>query len=146
MIVALRALNGQPENTLADAIHAVEQSFHAELLGIDAAFLVQHRIAQKSGGDPIVLSGMRQLIAGDLFDDEAVVGQVTVERMNDPVAIRPDETRLVLFKSVRVGVTRGVEPMAPPTLAVMRRIQQTPDLFFVSIRGLVREERVYFRN
>ena len=100
MVVALGALNRKPKNTLADAIHSVEQSFHPELLGVHAAFLVQHRIAEKSGRDEIVLPRIWQLIAGDLFDDEPVVGQVLVERVDNPVAIRPDETRLVLLKTI----------------------------------------------
>ena len=44
--------------------------------------------------------GIRQQVAGDLLDDELVVGQVAVERADDPVAIGPDKPRLVLFVAV----------------------------------------------
>ena len=51
VVVALGALDGQAQDALADGVHAVEHGLHAELLGIDAAFLVDHRVAQEAGGD-----------------------------------------------------------------------------------------------
>ena len=107
----------------ADGVHAVEHRLHAELLGIDAAFLVDHRVAQKAGGDDLVLRGVGQQVAGELLDDELVVGQVAVEGVDDPVAVEPDEARLVLLEAVGVGVARGVEPVAAPALAVVRRLK-----------------------
>jgi hypothetical protein len=101
MVVALRALNGHAENALADGVHAVEHRLHAELFGLDAAFFVDHRIAQKAGGDFLILRGIRQQIAGNLVDDELVVGQVAVEGVDHPVAIEPDEARACLFRSRR---------------------------------------------
>ena len=53
--VALGALDRQPEDALADRVHAVEHRLHAELLGIDAPFLVDHRVAQEAGGHELVL-------------------------------------------------------------------------------------------
>ena len=41
-----------------------------------------------------------QQVAGDLLDDELVVGQVAVEGVDDPVAIEPDVARLVLLEAV----------------------------------------------
>ena len=112
--VALGALDGQAEHALADGVHAVEHRLHAELLGIDAAFLVDHRVAQEAGGHHLVLRGVRQQVAGDLLDDELVVGQVAVQGVDDPVAIEPDLPRLVLLVAVGVGVAGGVEPDAAP--------------------------------
>ena len=48
VVVALGALNRQPQHALADGVHAVEHGFHAKLLGIDAPFFVEHRVAQES--------------------------------------------------------------------------------------------------
>jgi hypothetical protein len=55
-----------------------------------------------------------------LLDDELVVGEVAVERPDDPVAIGPDESRLVLFIAIGIGVAGAVEPDAAPALAVVR--------------------------
>ena len=76
VVVALRALDRQAENAFADAIHAIEHRVHAELFRIDAAFFVEHGVAQKAGGDDLVLRRVRQLVARDLFDDKLVVRQV----------------------------------------------------------------------
>ena len=74
VVVALRTLNRQAEDALADGVHAVEHRFHAKLLGIDAPLLVGHRVAQKAGSHDLVLPRVRQQVAGDLLDDEVVVG------------------------------------------------------------------------
>ena len=90
MAVALCALDGQAEDAFADGVHAVEHRFHAELFGIDAAFLVDHRVAEEAGGDDVVLGRVRQQVAGELSDDEAVVRKVFVQRVDDPIAIGPN--------------------------------------------------------
>ena len=116
VVVALGALDGQAEDALADGVHAVEHRLHAELLRIDAAFLVDHRVAEKAGGHDLVLRRAGQQVAGDLVDDELIVGQVAIEGVDDPIAVEPDEPRLVLFVAVGVGVARGVEPDAGPSV------------------------------
>ena len=63
VVVALCALDRDAEDRLADRVHAVEHGFHAELLGIDAAFLVDHGVAQKAGRDNLILRRIRQQIA-----------------------------------------------------------------------------------
>ncbi len=118
--MALRALQGEPEHGLAQAVHAVEQTLDAELLGHDGPLLVDHAVAQEAGGDDLVLAGAGQQVAGDLLDDEAVVRQVAVERADHPVAPGPLLARQVLFIAVAVRVTRGVEPDARPLFAVTR--------------------------
>ena len=75
-----------------------------------------------------------QQVAGDLLDDELVVGQVAVERVDDPVAIEPDAARLVLLEAVGVGVAGGVEPVPAPALAVVRRGEQPLDQLLVGVR------------
>jgi len=127
VIVALRALNRDPEDALADRVHAIEHGLHAELLGVDAALLVEHGVAQKAGGHALVLRGVGQQVARDLFDDEAIVGEVAIEGVDDPVAIEPDEARRVFFVAVGIGIARGVEPHARPALAIVR-LRRAADL------------------
>ena len=115
VVVALGALDRQAEDALADGVHPVEHRLHAELLGVDAALLVDHRVAEEAGGDDLVLRRVRQQVAGDLLDDELVVRQVAVERVDDPVAVEPDLPRLVLLVAVGVGVAGRVEPDAGPS-------------------------------
>jgi len=42
---------------------------HAELLGIDAAFFVDHRVAQVAGGDELILRWIGQQVAGKLLNE-----------------------------------------------------------------------------
>ena len=125
VIVALGALHGQAQHGLADGVHAVEHGLHAELLWVGPALFVDHRVAQEAGSDALLLGRVRQQVARDLLDHEAVIGHVRVEGVNDPIAIEPDLARLVLLKAVRIGVAGSVQPDAPPALAVMRRCEQT---------------------
>ena len=53
--VTLGALDGQAEDAFTDAVHAIDHGVHAELLGIHAAFFVEHRVPQEAGGDDLVL-------------------------------------------------------------------------------------------
>ena len=142
VVVALRALDREAEHAFADGVHAVEHRLHAELLGIDRAFLVDLGIAEEARGDAFILAGLGQLVARDLLDDELVVGQVAVEGVDDPVAVEPDETRLVLLVAVGVGVARRIEPMTRPPFAVVRAREQRIHQTWIGVGTLVGQERV----
>ena len=66
-------------------------------------------------------------VAGNLLDDELVVGQVAVEGPDDPVAIEVDLAGLVFLVAVGIGIAGGIEPDPRPALAVMRRVEQPLD-------------------
>ena len=85
-------------------------------------------MAVEAGGDARLGSSGPQLVAGDLFLDEAVVGLVGVEGLDDVVAIAPGVgARLVGLEAVGLGVAGEVEPVAAPALAVVRRGEQAVD-------------------
>ncbi len=146
MVMALGALDGQAEDPLADAVHAVEHGLHAELLGIDAPFLVDHRIAEEARGDELVLAGAGEQVAGDLLDDELVIREVPVQGVDDPIAVGEDLPGLVLLVAVRVGITSGVEPDPPPALAILRRVEEPVDQPCVGILASVGDEGVDLRD
>ncbi len=82
-----------------------------------------------------------EVVTGDLEREEAIVGQVGVERPDDPVAIAPGVGALgVELEAVGVGVMRQVEPVLAPALAVMRAGQQAIDQPFVGIRAVIAQE------
>ena len=120
VIVALRAANRQAENAFADGVHPVEHRLHPELFGVRAAFLIDHRVAQKSGRHDLILGGVRQLIAGELLDNELIVGQIPVKRVDDPVAVEPDVAHGILLVAVAVRIAGRIQPLAAPALAVVR--------------------------
>ncbi len=73
----------------------------------------------------------RDLIGGDLEQEEAVVGHVVVEGLDDPVAIGRglhEESLLAgVDVALGVGVPGHVQPVPGPLLAVMRRGEQAVD-------------------
>ena len=146
VVVALRALNGDAEDALPDRVHPVEHGFHAELLGVDAPLLVDHRVAQKAGGDDLVLRRSGQEVARNLLDDELVVGQVAIQSADHPIAIEPDLALLVLLESVGVGVARRIQPVPPPALTVMRRRKEALHLFLVGVPAPVGKEGIDLRR
>ena len=141
--MALRALDGQAENALADAVHAVDQPIGAELLRIHAALLVEHGIAEETGGHALVLGGVGEEVAGNLLDEELVVREISIHGPHHPVAIGPDKAALVLLKAVGIRVARGIEPLASPFLPVMRRAEQLFHHALVGSRGPVGQEGIH---
>ena len=83
------------------------------------------------------------LIAGQLLENKLRIGQVIVERANDPIAIGPGiGPRGVGFVAVALAKANHVEPMPGPTLAIARRGQQTIDQPLVGVAGTYRSRRL----
>ena len=131
--VALGAHQGQAEPGRSRGADAVGHGMKAELQRIDPALFVEHRVAVEAGGDPLIGRGVRQHVAGDLFDRELIERQVFVERVDHPVAERPHRPRAVLLVAVGVRVPGQVEPAAGPALAVVRRCQQSIDQLRIGV-------------
>ena len=87
--VALGALGRDPEHRLAEAVNPIEHLHHPELLRNDRSFLVEHAVAQKTGGHDLVLRGIRKQVAGHLLDHEAIVGEIAVECPDHPIPPHP---------------------------------------------------------
>ena len=69
-----------------------------------------------------------------MLDRELVKRHIVVERLNDPVSVRPDLARVIVLIPVGVGVAGEVEPVPRPVLAVLRRLEQ---IFHLGPVGLV---------
>src|SRR5207245_4893605 len=102
VMVTLAAADRQTEPDRSGRVDAVDDRFHTELLGIDAALFVDLRVAVKTGRHFLLERSARQEVAGQLFAGELVAGQITVERLNDPVAVRPNGARRI--NAVAVGI------------------------------------------
>ena len=119
MIVALSTADAEAEPDGAGGGHAVEDAVDPELFLVDAALLIDLRVAMKAGGDDLALAGLRQEIAGELLDGELVEGHVRIERIDHPVAEFPNLARRVDGVAVRVRVTRLIQPPAAPAFAIV---------------------------
>src|SRR5690242_14771903 len=94
---------------------------------INAALFVEHRVAMEPGGDALLRRRAGQQITGELLDRELIERHVRIDRVDHPIAVRPDRTIAVLLVAIRVGVAREVEPLARPTLAILRRGKKAVD-------------------
>ncbi len=124
MIVALAATQGQAEPHRPDGADAIRQHAGFVVLGLRSAFLGRQQQAVETRSDLLLLRAVRQQVAGQLFDRELVERLVLVERLDDPVAIRPDVPRVVRVVSDRVGKTDHIQPRDCHPFAVLRRGQQ----------------------
>ena len=84
-----------------------------------------------------------QNVARNLVTQEMIVGHVSIERPDHPIAIMPGVVAtLITFKPVRVGVMGNVQPVPCPPFSVMFRRQQTIDESFHSHRGGIVDKRI----
>ena len=121
VVMATRAGDGQPEEALGRRVDAF----------VDGVVVVLETLAdsdEAEGGETrVVLGQVRQAVGGELLNDELVVGLVGIERVDDVVAVGPGSLEgldgAVTLQALRVRVTGGVEPVAGPALAVVRRSQ-----------------------
>ena len=128
VVVAARALNRQAEHSTAERGDDVVEVLVPPLRVVLFTKVHAGTGAEEPGGDPGLVGRPVELIAGDLFLDEPVEGLVPIERGNDVVAISPGVgSVVVLLEAVRVRVPRYVQPVATPTLAVVRGSQELFD-------------------
>src|SRR5262245_19913076 len=89
------------------AIHGILREI---LHGNDASFGIAAMIAVESRGDLLLDGRIRQQIAGDLLDREAVERLVAIECVNDPITPSPHVPLRIRLVTIRVGIAGGVEP------------------------------------
>ena len=140
--VTLGAVEGEPHPRRARDTHPVRHGMEPELERIDAALLVEHGVPVEPGGDEVFGGCVQEHIPGQLFDAELVVGHVGVERLHDPVPVRPDGAGPIFFVTVRVGIACKVQPAACPAFAVGRGGQESVHQAFIGVRGGVLGESV----
>ncbi len=126
VIVAARAAERDPQHCRAHHVrHLGEHLIAAAGDFLIAGVLAQRSQAVEAGGDQRFVFLGRNLIAGELFGDEAVVRLVIVERADDVVAIAPGVIAVrIVLEAIGFGEAHDVEPMLSPSLAVVRAGEQ----------------------
>ena len=108
--MALGTAEGQPQHGLAQGLHAVRIVIQEILCGDGATLVGHHVIALESGGNELGFRAVGHQVAGELFGEELIVGQVVVESLDDPVAPEPEVAAAINGESVGVRVAGGVQP------------------------------------
>ena len=140
VVVAARAGNRQTKEGLGENIdlivhdfHLVIQRVHRHVAQLDHP---QLRRAENGFVQPVrrVETRLRQQIAGEMFADELVVGQVAVEGANEIVTVTPGHRQFrIALAAVRFAIAHQIHPMPRPALAETRRGQQPIHYFRVGL-------------
>ena len=146
MIVTASASQRESEECRSSRSDAIHDCVDAVLLEIDAAFLIDHRVAMKSRCDQLLGARVWQEVAGDLLDHEPIERHVVVKCVDHPIAIAPDGAFPVDGVAVRVGVSRDVQPVPAPPLAVVRGLEQPLDQASVGTGFAIADEFPDFRR
>lgn len=110
VVMAATAVEGEAHPHRADGFGHVEDVVDAVFFGDGASFAIDGMIAEKAGGEDLLLGGIGKEITCDLPDGEVVVGDVSINGIDDPVAPRPHGAFAVALKAIGVGVACGIEP------------------------------------
>ena len=165
MGVALRALHGQAQDRRADDGFGVFQRLvvvAGRVLDADEVRAAGIRgTSQEAGRDEgiddvrgqflrvaVVAPVVAELVAGDLFAQEAIVRHVGVQGPDDPVAVTPGGGSHVIRveDTFAIGIPGHVQPVPAPAFAVARGRQLAIDHLLVSIRRSIREKGILFRR
>ena len=130
--------------------HVVDRVFDGQMLRV----VIDPRTESPCESDvagrddpPVAVPATIEQVSRELFADELVVRQVTIEGVDHPVAVLDHlRDRIVRVVARRVGVPHNVEPMSSPAFSVMRRLQQTINDFGKGRRrvGRIVDEGVHF--
>ena len=130
MVVATGTGDGQPKESLCGRIDAL----------IDGVIDVLEALAdgqEAEGGETrIIRRDARDAVGGELLDDELVVRLVVVDRVDHVIAIGPGIREAIILEervthvdlqAAGIGIAGGIEPVAGPAFAEVRRSQQFVD-------------------
>src|SRR5262245_13904526 len=117
--MALCAGKGRSQPDSRSRVDAIDQDFKAIFFGVNPAFLINHGVAVKAGGDPLIEGRSRKHIASNLLDRELIEGEVPVESVDYPITVFPHDTRMIRLIPVRVGIARQVKPWPRPPFTIV---------------------------
>ena len=141
VVVAPGAAHREPQEGLA---RGADQVVELVVLGLQLVgrFVVPDPQPVVAGGGDRLVGDVLEFVARQLLADEAVVGLVVVQAVDDVVAVLPHvRLGVVTLERVRLAVPHDIEPMAGPLLAVVWRIEQLVDEPLVRVWSGVKHER-----
>ena len=104
MVVAARAIHGQPQPHRGGRFHSIGHVFDDELVGDNAPFVVYPVIAIEGGRQSLIASRMRQQVSGKLLDGELIERHIGVIGVDDPVPPGPLAATHIILIAARIGV------------------------------------------
>ena len=111
VVVAFGASEGQPQPGGARCVDPVDDAFDAVFFDWISVALGLGRVPVERRGNRLFGSSPGQQVAGQLLKGELVERHVLGDGFDHPVPIGPDGARLVVGKTVGVGVPCQIEPV-----------------------------------
>ena len=146
VVMTHRAACRQPHPHRHGGVRAINCVAMDELL-VDRSTLAGRDIAAiESRGDRLLPSGIGQKITRKLPQRKLVIGQVFVEGLHDPIAIRPHAAFIVQMQPVGICVASGVQPIARHVFAVVIALQKPCHHTVVSTRGSIGNKGIDLRQ
>ena len=145
MIMALCTLQGDPQPNSRRGIDAIKNLVHPIALGTHTCFHIAGDRPMKSRRDLLPEIGLRQKIPRQLLDRKLIVRHVVVKSIDHPVAIGPRRSKLIGLKSIRVCISRQVEPVPCPSFAKTWRRQESVNLGLI-IPGFQKSLQIFRRR
>ena len=147
MVVAACAGDRQPHQAAERRVDAV---FEGVCLGLGDGIRITPVGAigradeEKSAGERPV--GNVHQIAGNLHHDEAVIRKISIEGIDNPIAVSPGAglVAAIVSGAKPVAVAGDIEPVAPPPLPILRRRQKPIDHPGKGVRPSIRNECIDF--
>ena len=127
VVVTVRAAHGEPEKGGTVGLRSLALVVDSQLLADRAAFSGADPGTDETRRDDLVRAARGQQVPRQLLTHEPVERLVVVERLDDVVAIRPDAAEVVDVNAVGVAVSRDIQPVARPVLAITGTGQQAID-------------------
>ena len=144
VIVTSRTADRQTQKRRSHGVVPIDHVLDAILLVDRAVFRRPLPHSQERGREPLLLRRLRQQIARELPGAKLVERHIPVERADDPVAPRPQQTIVVVIEEpVALRPAREVAPEGEHVLAVSRRREQAIHDFFIRVRQRIAHERLY---
>src|SRR5262249_6251154 len=141
VVVAARALDCESEYSAPDGREDVVEIIKTPLGSVLFSEMHSRSGAQETGGNSGIDVSVVNLVTGDLFFYKDVVRFVFVEGTDHIVSIQPRvRTIVIVLKAVGIRITRDVQPVPAPSLAVMWRGEQFVDQSLPRARRGVRHE------
>ena len=139
MIVTARARYGHSLEGLGKSVDLIVDDIGPEFAELNAVVVAHLAEAEERGTHdrfvPFAVVASARLvekIAGDVFANKLIVGDIAVEGANQIVAIAPRTANFVVpFVAVGFGVANHIHPVARPFFSKVRRREQMVDIRFV---------------
>src|SRR5688572_7382811 len=121
MIMAARAVNGQPEHPLSCGGNHIVEIIEAIMRVVFFAELDTRAGAQKARRNSAVEAYPVQFVSGQLFCNKDIVGCVLIKRLDYVIAVAPGSGPVpIVLETAGISVARHVEPVPAPSFTVMR--------------------------